>query len=182
MSICLIPSIRQGAPSPFKPSFMPSSSTCFIHVFFSLKTWHPSQHITIMHNKHLTVPIPYQIPAYHSNAQFAIINSSIASLKPNISIMSSTLFERYSPNRSHHGYLCPSSCLVLTVTAASHPPPLTQIVLFLLHYITFTPAPLPFNISFTFPASSLIFGVSLFTPAHLLWIHLPHCTHKTTLT
>ena len=82
------------------------------------------------------------------------------------------------------------STLLLAVTAASrHPPALTLSPryvnsLTLSSSFFFSSFPyFPSTISFTFHASySLavlnIRSTSTFTPAHLLWIHLPLCTHK----
>ena len=79
--------------------------------------------------------------------------------------------------------------LVLAVTAASYPP-----LTLSSRYANFpNVSTSPTNFS-SCPAAFLIFpshylqatfidnfAVTLFTRAHLLWIHLPHCSHKTEL-
>ena len=81
--------------------------------------------------------------------------------------------------------------LVLAVTAASHPPPAYTLSAIYVNSCTVSTSSHDFsscfNVSQIFPSHFLhakllsIFGVWLLTPAHLLWNHFPHCTHKTEL-
>ena len=88
---------------------------------------------------------------------------------------------RNSPNSptscsDSHGSLTPSTCIY----------PVTKMsinALFPLLHIIFPSAPLPLQYSLHIFCKQNFFKnvVTILTPAHLPWIHLPHCTHKTEL-
>ena len=76
--------------------------------------------------------------------------------------------------------------LVLAITSSTCTHPVTKICQFpcCFHFITTVfPAPLPpiFPSHFLHVQFLEYFVVTLFILAHLPWIHLPHCTHKTEL-
>ena len=81
--------------------------------------------------------------------------------------------------------------LVMAVTAASHLQPALTLSPRYVNSLTVSISSHIFSsystASSIFPSHFLHvkflenFGVTLFTPAHLMWIHVPHCTHKANL-
>ena len=87
----------------------------------------------------------------------------------------SALEETFCHTATHHTLIYAHPHLVLAVTAALHPPPALPMSPTYVNSLTFSTSSNNFSSCSTFSACKISCKqVTLYTPAHLPWIHMPH--------